>query len=712
MSDTFSTTESDWQKQGAEVSILQNDIVLPAWEQDHDYVVGNVCTYNDLYYTCITAHNSGSEFSADDGWSNVPWSKIKFPNSSLQSIMIGYNSTGILQKIISIDHMQRTYDGCNYGDVVYLTDTHTLTIYESSLSGGIKTIPYIDGVLYYYKGIKKYYYWDGSSLLPLVDANLTELSKEVSEFYRVKNNGTIAGNVADGIVEAQKEFAYNIVTEITRSSRDTSISVVMLQNHKYYLSFDVTAPLTSSIQLRGSSGGIQTIVESRNWAVGNYIIPFICQTINSETVTSIRFGSTTTYSNVSNLSIDFARLPLMENNNIYHAISMGDDNEHIALKVYTNGDVQAKMPISIECNDRIYQAIQIDKAEANTLKLINLRTRLDNSISNRKQFCLLHITDIHTDTVCLQRLYDWKKENGGFIDDMLLTGDMSGSYWGDYSDAIESVPGYFDIMKVIGNHDVYDYNHVGNPYSIDPSQYAPNSAKYARYMQGIANWGVVQPSDVATTKACYYYKDYPLSKVRLIVLDCMEVEDMEAQRLWFTQVLNDTLESNNAAYGYHVIVARHIPVFKGADYAEKHTDRNGFLTGFNSLDDYKIQGSAYTNDADMDIVDTFINNGGVFICWLYGHLHFDYCGKTLTHPNQIYIGLMSSSSSEYMGKDGGQYPLGYSECAYNVYSIDTYTKKLRVMRIGNNMDRYLRYKNTMCIDYDKNSDGFGLNLSF
>ena len=75
---------------------------------------------------------------------------------------------------------------------------------------------------------------------------------------------------------------------------------------------------------------------------------------------------------------------------------------------------------------------------------------------------------------------------------------------------------------------------------------------YDRYFKGIETWGVVQPDGDNPGKRCYWYKDYPKCRVRLIALD--SEHDYKAQKEWLLGVLADAKERHLA-----VLDAHHLP---------------------------------------------------------------------------------------------------------------------------------------------------------
>lgn len=307
----------------------------------------------------------------------------------------------------------------------------------------------------------------------------------------------------------------------------------------------------------------------------------------------------------------------------------------------------------------------------------------DKAQLSNKLCTLSVLTDIHGHQNNLQRYMDFTNKYVSYIDDMLCLGDTISSSWVDTMDFFNNVKGSEKILLTIGNHDTCDMTQ--NP--VVWHQYAGKQA-YDRYFAPyIANWKVVQPENAATNGYCWYYKDYNTAKVRLIVLDCMYMlkDTEQAQLQWFTGVLTDAKEK-----GLSVVAAKHYP-FSVVQDKDKNT--------FNSLDFKSYDGNSKSSMKDfLDAIETYISSGGEFICWLNGDSHYDFQGLITDYPNQYAIAFENASlSSEW--NDSVRVEGMKSQDSFNFITFDTNTKLIKVVRVGNNSDRYLRHKNYICYDY-------------
>ena len=308
----------------------------------------------------------------------------------------------------------------------------------------------------------------------------------------------------------------------------------------------------------------------------------------------------------------------------------------------------------------------------------------NNQAQLSNKLCTLSVlTDIHGYQNNLQRYMDFTNEYESYIDDMLCLGDTIKDSWVDTMDFFNNVRGSEKILLTIGNHDTCDRTQAQAVWH----QYAGKQA-YDRYFAPyIDNWKVVQPENAATNGYCWYYKDYNTAKVRLVVLDCMYMakDTEQAQLHWFTSVLTDAKEK-----GLSVVAAKHYP-FSVVQDKDKNT--------FNSLDFKSYDGNSKSSMKDfLDAIETYISSGGEFICWLNGDSHYDFQGLITDYPNQYAIAFENAGCNS-LWNDSVRIEGTKSQDSFNFVTFDTNTKLIKVVRVGNNSDRYLRHKNYICYDY-------------
>jgi hypothetical protein len=259
----------------------------------------------------------------------------------------------------------------------------------------------------------------------------------------------------------------------------------------------------------------------------------------------------------------------------------------------------------------------------------------------------------------------------GLIEDTICTGDMVTDKYSDGMTFWNNVVGAENILMCIGNHDVTDGTDY-NEYCITTGEaYAAYFAPY------IANWGVVHSGSLT-----YYYKDYPANKVRLIAMDYLLTgTDAVAQNTWLQSVLSDAKTND-----YTVVIMEHVPLPNNAPVD----------CGFNMINNpwtYNQFASTY-----QDSVQAFINGGGKFACYLSGHAHGDLVGYNENYPEQLCITITCATTT---GRDNDQMREvnTKSQDAANICMIDTAKHTIQLIRIGANMDCYLRPRSVLTISY-------------
>lgn len=258
--------------------------------------------------------------------------------------------------------------------------------------------------------------------------------------------------------------------------------------------------------------------------------------------------------------------------------------------------------------------------------------------------------------------------------DVISTGDMVKlainnedlTYW----DAV----GASNFLMTIGNHDTY------TDYSAGTIASAAECYNAWNFAERLANWGVTSPGTVM-----YYYKDYPTNGLRLIILDCMHWDSTQAN--WLTSTLNSARTSNLA-----VVICTHY-------YATQIVDAR-----YQQLDTAFNQGKSMTGDnmlAAAGIVNTAINNGLEFICWLCGHEHRDNTFISAEYPNQLILGVeMATHYTTQIGNPEAHVDGTKSQDCFNIISFNRDDKLITVYRVGNDLDNHMRHRHSMCIDYE------------
>ena len=288
---------------------------------------------------------------------------------------------------------------------------------------------------------------------------------------------------------------------------------------------------------------------------------------------------------------------------------------------------------------------------------------------------LMHFSDIHGDDAGMGRVCDFMEEYSGLVDDCICTGDMLEGGWGSDFEFWSRNGRGKKVLGCIGNHDV-----LGDHINWDWSNVISQEDCYKRlFAPFISEWNCVYQENKT-----FYYKDYPANAIRLIVLNNMlKDEERDEQLQWLEDVLQGALDN-----GLHVVIGMHYPVYM------KKINCN-----FSTLD----RSDGY-GDRSVEIyqekVDAFIKKGGEFVVWLTGHVHIDYIGYSEKYPDQLCIAIDSLRCYQSMAYNDADRTEGMpSQDLYNLITIDTFDKLIKIVRVGCNVDRYLRKRDTLCINY-------------
>ena len=299
-----------------------------------------------------------------------------------------------------------------------------------------------------------------------------------------------------------------------------------------------------------------------------------------------------------------------------------------------------------------------------------------NNVNSLPSVTFLHYSDLHSNDIALRRLMEFRSEYSAYIDDVLDTGDLVNNANNSIT-FYDNIDGTEKILRCIGNHETWDGSnnwHVLNA-----------AGAYNRYFAPyISNWGVT-----SETYVCYYYKDYASSKLRLIVLDNMNEDATQLQ--WFINTLEEarTLE-------YDVLIACHTIMAKSDDeipFVPLETPwQNPYANTASTATVFPVKvGLAYAQ-ATVD----FVNNGGVVIAWLAGHMHADAAG---TYEGILNIAITTAGDLGFQRTYEIRTKQQRSYDAFNVVGVDTQNKLIKIARVGMNYSHAMQHLDTFCWDY-------------
>ncbi len=295
-----------------------------------------------------------------------------------------------------------------------------------------------------------------------------------------------------------------------------------------------------------------------------------------------------------------------------------------------------------------------------------------SNISDPVPLELLHFSDVHANRFNWDRVCEYIDDNDDIIAAAIHTGDYVAVNQQSVIDLYSrKLPKKLKILNVVGNHDSY---------ADDNNTLADKSSTYDICFSNVTGWDVTFGTD---TNAMYYYKDFASSNIRLIVLDQYYWDATEAE--WLETVLADA-KSN----GLSVVTAMHTPT-------ETIIKANQINCTFKGYDDWTGRIPTYSTPVSAIIKD-FIDGGGLYICNLCGHFHFDIIGYDSNGVLNVTVPCATYDDS------GGwqttkRIPLEKSGDCFNVVGIDVSTHTIRIARIGSNLDYFGQRKNILCIDY-------------
>lgn len=280
----------------------------------------------------------------------------------------------------------------------------------------------------------------------------------------------------------------------------------------------------------------------------------------------------------------------------------------------------------------------------------------------------IHLTDVHARAELWTRMTEYMDYYRDYIRFALHTGDYCNHCQLAYTDLYSvATPESGPVLNCVGNHDTY----------LDPAgQVSDKKTTYNLLFNHNEGWDVIfMPGECSMT----YYKDFPESNLRLIVLDCYY--DADQQLHWLQQVLDQAREQ-----GLHVITAAHEPTGQVTHKMD---------VTFQTIEDFERFGDHPKYDFEQAIA-AFKDAGGVHVCHLAGHDHFDTFGYT----DKGILNVVAACATDWPHWCDGKRVRGTKTYdSFNVFSVDVYLHQLKLVRVGNNADHYLRMKRALCFDY-------------
>ena len=281
----------------------------------------------------------------------------------------------------------------------------------------------------------------------------------------------------------------------------------------------------------------------------------------------------------------------------------------------------------------------------------------------------IHLSDIHNQPKLWDRCVQYANEYKDYFSFAIHTGDYVGGDQTSYTDLYNTAENEIPFLNVVGNHDTYaDAQHT----------LATKQSVYEKLFNHTTGWGVTFDSGVSY--AMNYYKDFPDSNIRLIVLDMYY--DVNHQKTWLANLLTEA-----KTLGYHVITAAH--QVSGAPQTKIDVT-------FQTLIPWEENGESVVATDFDEIIGNFISAGGVHIVHLCGHEHQDWFYLS-THG---VLNCAVECATTYPGWIEGRRKNGTKgyDC-FNAVGIDANLGIIKIARIGHDADAFNRKKELLVYDY-------------
>lgn len=320
-------------------------------------------------------------------------------------------------------------------------------------------------------------------------------------------------------------------------------------------------------------------------------------------------------------------------------------------------------------------------------------------------FVALLFADLHSESSELKRIMTFYNYYEEYFDAVLSAGDALHHWDLDYSFWKEA--GASKVLPVLGNHEVFAAFHPER--KVD--EVALKKWKSPSFSQKEAYERFYKPyleetkfTNIPEGK-CYWYKDFPDLNIRLFGMDSFhwrekvildndsrvreypdgEPTDNGEQQAWFRKALEDARTKHLS-----VICMDHCPYRKDFEVID---------CPFTSI--YRPGECAMMHPEMILAVDEFIANGGDFVTWLCGHVHYDlFSIINAPHSRQLQIAVDKSTPT-----DGTQrkFKGTVSEDCFDIIAVDPNFGILTLQRIGAEYDPFGRHIGTMVYDYRNKS---------
>ena len=286
-----------------------------------------------------------------------------------------------------------------------------------------------------------------------------------------------------------------------------------------------------------------------------------------------------------------------------------------------------------------------------------------------KPLVFTHFSDVHTRQPLWNRIVEYNNHYKDYLKFSIHTGDYCGGNRLAYIDLYANGTSCdIPLLNCVGNHDTY----------LNDNSKGDKKTTHDLLFNHSNNWDV---NFMNIANSMTYHKDFADEKIRLIVLDYYY--DIDEQCTWLLERLNGA-----KALGYHVITCMH---------EMTNVITNKLDTTFQTIDNFEPLGGNKNSISKFDkVIGDWIKNGGVHVANFAGHEHSDYIGYT---ENGVLNVCVQAATDSIIWTDGKRVQGTRTWDCFNVVSVDVATNNLKLIRVGNNSDHYLREKKILSYDY-------------
>ena len=286
-----------------------------------------------------------------------------------------------------------------------------------------------------------------------------------------------------------------------------------------------------------------------------------------------------------------------------------------------------------------------------------------------KPLVFTHFSDVHTRQELWDRIIEYNNYYSDYLKFSIHTGDYCGGNRLSYIDLYANGnPCTIPVFNCVGNHDTY----------LSDNTKGDKKTTHDLLFNHTNNWDV-HFMDIENSMT--YHKDFDKEKIRLIVLDYYY--DIDSQCAWLLERLNGA-----KALGYHVITCMH---------EMTNVIANKLDTTFQTIDNFESLGGNKHSISKYDkVIGDWKKTGGIHVANFAGHEHSDFIGYTVNGVLNICV---QSATDNIIWTDGKRVQGTRTWDCFNVVSVDVATNNLKLIRVGNNSDHYLREKKILSYDY-------------